>query len=343
MTRPDTFALLHLLCRPCLPDDAPHRLAAILGPIDWSTLLRKLHHYGGLNWAWAHTQQLGVPLPPEHRTALRRGMQREVARAMLTTEVLDALAPLIRGPKADVLVMKGRAVEARAYPAEVLRPSNDLDLLVRPGKRDSVAAWLRAAGWRPVLTVGDGHAQLWHGPQRRGAIDLHEAPLSPSRFRGLSPNEVAGLFAQAIRLDDGTWTLDEIAQTALLLGHLHAGVFTDLRHLADLGRWLTVVAPDPATVAARLTRWGGRRCFHAAITATQRWDAATLPAAWRTPRSQPSIRELRWRVWLDLAWRGSEQGQLEPPLWVRRAALLSHLDAPAAYTLSQLRTRIQGG
>ena len=68
-----------------------------------------------------------------------------------------------------------------------------------------------------------------------------------------------------------------------------------------------------------------------------------LPPAWRTPQSQPSTRDLRWRFWLDLAWRGSEQGEVEPPLWLRRAALLSHLDAPAAYTLAQLRGRVPGG
>ena len=339
MSTPATFALLHLLCRPYLPEDAAQRLAAIEGPIQWPTLLRKLQHFGGMNWVWGHAQSLHVVLPPAHRATLRKGMQREVARAMQTMQTCDALAPLIRGPKADGLLMKGRAVEARAYDEHVLRPSNDLDLLVRPGRRDAVEQWLRRAGWTPVVMVGDGHAQLGHGPNQRGAVDLHEAPLSPLRFLGLGPDAVQHLFTEAVALNDGTRTLSAVAQTALLLGHLHAGVFTDLRHLADAARWLTVVRPDPDLVAATLTRWGGRRCFSAAISAVQRWDAGALPAPWRHLRSASKARDLRWRVWLDRAWHGSELGLVEPPLWLRRVALLSHLDAPASYAWGQLRGR----
>jgi hypothetical protein len=334
-----TFRLLHLLCRPVLPDDTLVRLKALNGPVHWATLLGKLNHYGGTSWFLGHAQTLDLLLPPAVLRQLQRGMRKEVARAMLTTATYEDLAPLLRTSRRDVLLLKGPAVEARAYPAHLMRPSNDLDLLVRPGRRTQVEIWLRNAGWTRVLGGGDGHADLWHGPGRRGAIDLHDAPLSPLRFRRLTTAAVHRQFDEATQLQDGTWTLNDVAHTALLLAHLHAGVFTDLRHLADLAQWLDAVRPAPAAVESALQRWGGGRCWRAAITALQRWDNPVLPAPWRDIQLAQTWRDITWRPLLHRAWLGSAQGRVEPPHWLRRAALLGHLDAPQTYAFERLRAR----
>lgn len=336
---PATFALLHLLCRPVLPTDAMTRLDRIEGAVDWHTFVAKLHQYGGSNWVVGHAQSLHLAIPADAYEQLRHSMRKEVARAMLTAAAYQDLMPLLHLESPDVLLLKGRAVETQAYAPQVLRPSNDIDLLIRPGRRAHVEAWLAARGWTNVLEGGDGHANLWHGPGRRGAIDLHDAPLSPFRFRGLTAAGVHRLFDAAIRLDDGATTLDTTAHTALLLAHLHAGVFTDLRHLADLACWLNAVKPSPTAVRTILTGWGGLQCWRAGIAALQRWDRVVLPSAWQAIPRELSWREVSWGPLLHLAWRGSVNGQVEPPHWIRRAALLGHLDAPQAYVLGQLRSR----
>ncbi|MCO4763512.1 MAG: nucleotidyltransferase family protein [Myxococcales bacterium] len=330
-----SFEMLHLLCRPSLPTDAEIRRDAIAGAVDWRHVTVRLLHYGGAMWAWQHIQSLGLDVPTQQAERIARAARTEVGRALLTDQVRNQLAPLLTGERPEALILKGRAIEERAYPDGLFRPSNDLDLLVRPGRRGYVEQWLRDRDYAPVAVGRD--EQLWHGPDRSGAVDIHDAPLRIARFSGLSAVRVSALFDDTVALHSGGSTLADDAHTALLLGHLHAGVFTDLRHLADVAQWLNTVQVSPTEVRSVLRQWGGRRCFDAAMTALLAWDSEVLPKPWRQFGSAPALSDWPWRWVVERAAAGSRAGEIQPPGWLRRGGLLTHLDSPLGFVRHRLQ------
>ncbi|HWS99649.1 MAG TPA: nucleotidyltransferase family protein [Pyrinomonadaceae bacterium] len=86
----------------------------------------------GLAWWRIRHTQLRFTNEAEE---LERAYQLNVIRASLQERQLEEVFRLLTSARVDALLIKGWAA-GRSYPAKGLRPSGDLDLVVRPGQMD---------------------------------------------------------------------------------------------------------------------------------------------------------------------------------------------------------------
>ncbi len=216
----------------------------IHGSVDWDQVLVRVTRHGISTLLHRHLREHRIPasvagaLEASTRAA-RLQVLRQRAEAL---RLLDALA----GANVEAIPLKGLALRERYYPDPALRPSGDLDLLLRPGDAVRAEAILQGLGYRPNESELPAswyqlnrfhHVVPYRLPGRDVQIELH-----------------AGLFepAAGITVDlDGLWLRScggEIAGRPVrwlspedLLLHLtvHACASsrfqTGLRHLVDLG------------------------------------------------------------------------------------------------------------
>jgi hypothetical protein len=133
-------------------------------------------------------RSLGRPVPPDLLDE-----ERDAAFiALATPAVLNEVRAACEGP---IVLIKGPEVAAR-YPDPVLRPYNDLDLLVQDA--DAAQRALMAAGFEPVgdprLFVGIHHLRPLHSPLFPLYVEIHSQPKWPER---IGPPSIDELMSQA--------------------------------------------------------------------------------------------------------------------------------------------------
>ena len=122
-----------------------------------------------------------VALPAAQDAVLRRDAGDVVGTNLRLKSLLlrsvDALAEA--GVEAPV-VLKGYVLAARLYPDPLLRPSTDVDLLVREGELDSAHTALEGLGLRRVMDSGYGdylsHHHHYSYVGDAGTVELHFRP-----------------------------------------------------------------------------------------------------------------------------------------------------------------------
>lgn len=144
----DERRLIHLLGE--LPDE---RAAAPLLREHGAGLLACAAGHGLRGVLAHHLSSIGVPLAATERAL---GLVDQSRQQRQQRQLGEALAALQAGGVA-VVALKGPLLGARLYPAPDLRPSTDLDLLVRPGDLEPAAAALAARGW----TRSDAPRAAW--------------------------------------------------------------------------------------------------------------------------------------------------------------------------------------
>ena len=275
------FGLLRLLSRPELTADEAATLGTMLPQCRadrWPTLLGRAADHGVALWWQAHLAAADFTLAANDRLALRRHCD-ALALRVLRSDILHARVArdLATGRDAACVLIKGRAIEARVYPAGVPRPAADLDLLVRPGQRATVEAALLGHGFLPGHLAASGHEQAWSAPD--GTIDLHHTLLCPLRFPAAVGPTMGAMSDRVAPGPSGCLELDPLDQTAHLIVHLTWGVGADLRHLGDLVQWVRRAGVPPQPALARIATWVARRAGAAASRALLAF-APDLDRAW---------------------------------------------------------------
>ncbi len=332
--------LLRQLARPLLSAEPRtlRALAADLQPHDWLALSRICAAQGTAPWVLAHCEASALPLPPPARAVLRQGLAKTLARTLDADRTLARIAPLLlEGPSPPCLLLKGRAVEARAYPPGVLRPCVDVDVLPHPDRAAEAVKRLTQLGFIETARSPSGHVVTFTERDGSGVVELHHRPLCPLRFPGLaSRGATADLFVRAQRGPTGWLAPDDVDHSALLLVHLLFGLHGDLRHLADAGMWLRAVRPDGKALAARLLDWQAARAGAAGLSEVQAFDPQAV-----SPETAAALALLPADVLpASLARRAARLAQRKQPLlpgWLDFVGVLAHLDRPLPALLRRVR------
>ena len=115
-------------------------------------------------------------LPAEVRQHAARRHAGDATRAeRVVREQDDALAMLADGLRCDWLVVNGADYRSRLYPAPVLRPMLDVDLLIRPGDIAEAARLLGSRGYAPMPRAPAAIDLGFRRPGCEHWIDLYEA------------------------------------------------------------------------------------------------------------------------------------------------------------------------
>jgi hypothetical protein len=171
----------------------------------------------------------------------------------LTRKATRALDAAGAGP---VVVLKGPVVARLAWPDESLRPSLDIDLLVRPAARDAADRVLTELGLDYVPEQGGhAHQRLYSATALKTAIDLHTGFAQRYRLN-IDYDPILARTQPADWLGDGARVLSEVDQLLHLCIHLANNRFESaLKHLVDIHLWVTERPVDWDQVMHRALEW----------------------------------------------------------------------------------------
>lgn len=133
LSREETIILL--TCRPELgPADSERLVAIARQPLDWPLILWRAETFQTVPLIDHHIQRLGIQdaLPPDLHAYIRNWTALSQARSVEQFRELGRILNMLQGLGIDHFVMKGAALAALAYPDPLLRPMQDLDVMIHP-------------------------------------------------------------------------------------------------------------------------------------------------------------------------------------------------------------------
>lgn len=148
--------LLLLACTPDAGGETDARLAALVrDEPDWAFILWRAETYQTLPLLRHHLERLGlldsVPVLVSNYLAGWTALSRARSRAQYRE--LGVLLAALRDAGIDHYLMKGAAIAALAYPDPLLRPMQDLDIMIRPEDAWRVQRLVYALGYRHGVFV----------------------------------------------------------------------------------------------------------------------------------------------------------------------------------------------
>lgn len=243
--RDGTAELLLALCRAELSSADAERIRALLnGPVDWRRLsdLAQLHGVVGLvrrNLAALAAQEM---VPASAWQALQQAAAQIVFDGMLQLRQLRLVVQALRSADVAPLVLKGAALADLVYGDPLLRPSTDLDLLVRRAELAQACAALEPLGAR-LPSKGQIDFQLANSYDlavelplvagKPGLVELHW-DLAP---RGLVTIDLDAWRRRAEVFEVDGITLRRLAPEDMLLHlalHMRKHRYVGLRWLCDV-------------------------------------------------------------------------------------------------------------
>ncbi|MGH7311561.1 MAG: nucleotidyltransferase domain-containing protein [Candidatus Rokuibacteriota bacterium] len=326
-------------------------------PLNWDVVLTFAQAEGlAPALGVALSPNASVRMPGAVRKGLRRHLGAATARHLILRRELGRILQAFARAAVPVIPLKGLVLAETLYPDPVVRPSSDLDLLVRPEAVVAVDGLLQRLGYH---RLADAHswdfdlaydrATLYAGP---GGVhvDLHWSLLSDPRYVW---NETEGrqVWNRAIRIrvaGEETWGLcpeDLLLYLAMHLAVHHglAGLlwYWDLALL--LGQWTDSLDWDAVT--QRASRWRVGTALYFALLGCQRFFDVSAPGAVMArlrPRG-PRARVLRRLVLDQEADRLKRLEHLIALLLVDRARdLIAPLTGALFPSPAWLRARYEG-
>lgn len=295
-----------------------------------------------------------VPSPVQAR--LHRRLTGCIAGQLILGRELGRVLRRFEREGIGVIPLKGLVLAEMLYPDPALRPSTDLDLLIRPETRFRADGLLLDLGYRRhadahswSFDVTHDHATVYEEPGGV-RVDLHWSLLSDPRYAWHEP-EGLQVWDRAIKIQVAGETATGLCPEDLLLYlavHLavHHGLagllwYWDLARL--LGRWADRL--DWETVVARASRWRVRTALYFALLGCAGFFGVSAPAAVmsRLQARGPRAVVLRWLVRRREADRLKQLEHLIALLLVDRARDLAEPLRVALFpSPSWLRARYEG-
>ena len=141
------------------------------GAVDWPALIARAERHDVAPVVCAHLCGLAsAAVPAEARTALGAAARRCVATNLALRHELGRVLDALAAAEIDAMPLKGPVLADEIYPAPLLRPSVDLDVLVRAEDRRAAGRVLSGLGYarRPDVEQGADYHTIF----ARGGVDL---------------------------------------------------------------------------------------------------------------------------------------------------------------------------
>jgi hypothetical protein len=229
-------------------------------------------------------------LPLGTSECLAHGLAQSTGRHVVLARALERVVARLAAGGIPVIALKGPLLAEMIYPHPGIRPSSDLDVLVRPADSVPVDATLRALGYRPFAddppepSDVDGRGAVAYDGPDGVRLDLHWRLVTEPRFVW-DEAEARGIWVRARPVRFGAGRVLSLAPDDLVLYlavHLatHHGLgglvwAWDIARLVGDERWPI----DWDTVVERARRWRVARAVYFALDEACRTFGAAVPAA----------------------------------------------------------------
>jgi hypothetical protein len=259
--------------------------------VEWEALVAEANVHG-LAPALAFALRLagGLEVPLGTSECLAHGLAQSTGRHVVLARALERVVARLGADGLPVIALKGPLLAEMIYPHPGVRPSSDLDVLVRPADSVPVDATLRSLGYRPLgddppgpSDVDARGAAAYDGPDGV-RLDLHWRLVTEPRFVW-DEAEACGIWDRARPVRFGASRVLSLAPDDLVLYlavHLatHHGLgglvwAWDIARLVRDERWTI----DWETVVERAACWRVRRAVYFALDEARRTFGAAVPAS----------------------------------------------------------------
>lgn len=303
MEHDSTIDLLLALCVGEPDAAAQARIAALSAQtIDWQRLsqLAALHGVVGLARRTLTALDAQASVPAQPWQALEAAATQIAFDGMLHLRETARMVAALAQAGIDPLLLKGQALADLLYGDPLLRPSGDIDLLIRQEEMSAAQQALAAVGyvpqsgaWLDYQLRHSYHISLWREvmPGRRVLLELHW---------DLGPRNLFGYDLAAWRRQAQTFTLagvpaalrrfapdDQLLHLAL---HMRKHRYVGLRWLVDMAELLRrfQATLDWPYLAAAAQQAGLRTLLYTSGALASQFLAAPAPQEWLR-RLEPSI------------------------------------------------------
>lgn len=158
LSREESFLLLS--CRPQIDADGDAHLKNLVNPpLDWPFILWRAETYQTLPLIGYHLQrlELGDAVPEWVRVYVSNWSAVSQARSVEQFRQLGEIINLLQGLGIDYFLFKGAVLAVSLYPDPLLRPMQDLDIMIRPRDAWKVQKAIYRIGYRHgVFNPEDG-------------------------------------------------------------------------------------------------------------------------------------------------------------------------------------------
>lgn len=247
--------------------------AALSAPrnLDWDRLLRLARGHRCsplLHSALARTQNRSIP--EAFRRPLSSEAMAEAARCAFLQQRLCELLTMFESGAVRCMILKGPGVGALAYPDPMLRPFDDLDILVHPDDFLRAQGVLQEAGFTPLVRLDSREARDqmrlgwdrgFRSPAGDYCVELCQG-IAPSYFGFALPTAELWRDARTVRLPECTVHVpDNEALLLLLCAHGAKHLWSRLIWIADVSGLVRSQGEgiDWPRLGRRAERLGGRR------------------------------------------------------------------------------------
>jgi hypothetical protein len=267
-----------------------HRQTAPTPPdaLDWAAVLAFIEAER-LTPALAYACRSAAAVPPTVRPRLDRALVDATARHVLFSAELARLLKAFERAAIPLIPLKGLVLAETLYPHPALRPSTDIDILIRRHDLEAGDALLQRLDYR---RLADAHSFAFDAVHDRATlyeapsgvhVDLHWALSSEPRY-AWNEASTAGVWDRAVRVRvAGETTLALCPEDLLIYLAVHLAVhhalvgalwYYDLYLL--LARTEGILDWEAAKI--RATKWRARTAVYWVLRELERLFGASVPA-----------------------------------------------------------------
>jgi len=140
--------------------------------VDWAELLGLAARGGVLSW-FSHASEVENSAPEFAIETCKSERMRVAQRNILLAKELCRVSHLLAEREIPCITFKGVAFSVQLHGNLTVRPSGDIDLLVRPGSWAGAQRVLIEAGYRAVAHYQDAFQTTFFSESRGTTVDLH--------------------------------------------------------------------------------------------------------------------------------------------------------------------------
>lgn len=276
--------------------------------LDWEVVLSEADRHG-LTPLFDRFIPSREDIPKAVRGRLTEQARRQMTHGLMLTARLFELTALLEAAGVDAIPYKGPTLAALAYGDPALRPSVDLDVLVRPEQVQHAKDVLIAAGFRPASYICDRHMRLlmncvceyeFTSPDGSYTVEIHWRVVS-KEFGIEFPDNTAWSRVQAVPI--GAKYLRTLSTEDLLLAlaaHGTRHLWNRLLWIADVSHLIGRCSIQWELLIARADSLGIKRTLLLALSLAGGLLGAPVPApVTALIERDPVVRRLHDRVVTD--------------------------------------------